>query len=36
MSVTIQSFDPAMGCATRVCGSSVDPEPARIPWSVDR
>jgi len=30
MSVTIQVFDPAMCCATGVCGPSIDPELARI------
>ncbi len=30
MSVTIQVFDPAMCCATGVCGPSIDPELARV------
>jgi hypothetical protein len=30
MPVTIQIFDPAMCCATGVCGPSIDPELARI------
>lgn len=30
MSVTLRVFDPAMCCATGVCGPSVDPELARF------
>ena len=30
MSVTIQVFDPAMCCATGVCGPAIDPELARV------
>jgi hypothetical protein len=35
MSVTIRVFDPAMCCATGVCGPSVDPELARFAADVD-
>ena len=35
MSVTIRVFDPAMCCATGVCGPSVDPEVARFAADVD-
>jgi Arsenical resistance operon protein ArsD len=35
MSVTIRVFDPAMCCASGVCGPSVDPELARFAADVD-
>ncbi|HRC55049.1 MAG: arsenite efflux transporter metallochaperone ArsD [Myxococcales bacterium] len=35
MSVTLRVFDPAMCCATGVCGPSVDPELARFAADVD-
>jgi hypothetical protein len=35
MSVTIRVFDPAMCCATGVCGPSVEPELARFAADVD-
>ena len=35
MSVTLRVFDPALCCATGVCGPSVDPELARFAADVD-
>ena len=35
MSVIIQVFDPAMCCATGVCGPSIDPELAARPADLE-
>jgi hypothetical protein len=35
MSVTIRVFDPALCCSTGVCGTSVDPELARVAADLD-